>query len=327
MIPECPCLLGPLTPTPSRRGQAPRPTSEPAPARRLPVVAARPRIEQATPEPFSWKGTAGAPPQSRPRTPRRDRAVTDDHRRRVSPDERAAGRDARADRRPDGRDAAAGHLRDDRGPHGARPRGRPRRPAAHLPAAGRGRRPPGALLDPRRRHGHRRARDGRRDARRAGGAARPRRRVGRLPARAGTPVSRAGRGLLRRPRLDRGERGRARHRPRAPRDGRGQRGRRAGGSDRAAGARQGRPGGRLPAADLPDARRPRQHTVEPGVRRRRGLGPVGPAPGVRGRGGAGGVPGRVRRLRVAAGAGGGLDRVPPVPGGVPRFRHRDSSAA
>ena len=81
------------------------------------------------------------------------------------------------------------------------------------------------------------------------------RRVGRIPAGAGSPRSRAGRGLLRGAGVDGEERGRARHRPRAAPDRRSQRRRRPRGGHRAARPRPRLSPAQPPDSDLPHARR------------------------------------------------------------------------
>ena len=134
-------------------------------------------------------------PATRRRAPRRPRHHADAH----GPRRHRGG--PRGRRRAPRFHACPGDARqrDDGGTHGARPGRRARRDGPHLPP----RRAPdqraGVLLDPRRRDGPRQRRDERpvlRGHRRQ--AQRPRR-LGRVPARAGVPVPRTDRGLLRGP--------------------------------------------------------------------------------------------------------------------------------
>jgi len=183
--------------------------------------------------------------------------------------------------------------------------------AAQLPAA----RPRGAaaggLLHPRRRHDRDRGRDRPLALRRR----RLRRGLGRIPAGAGEPAPGAGRGLLRGPRLDRGQRRAAGDRPGADRRLRRQRRRRPGGGDGDRRSRPSWPEARLPDTALPAARRPLLDTVVPGDRRHRRLRRLGQ------RGGLAGAARRALgdRRGWSRGAAGPRRRPPRLPPRVPRL--------
>ena len=133
----------------------------------------------------------------------------------------------------------------------------------------------GAVLGARRRAGDGQRRPERRHVRGDRRSARHRGGVGRVPPRPRAPVPGAAGGLLRRAALVGRSRRRARHRPHADRHRRRQRRRRPRRRSRPARPRSRRGRGVLPAARVPDARRPQRHAEQPHHRRPEGVEPRG----------------------------------------------------